>query len=382
MSHGGGESGRVHEKSHPAKRKSGGNGDEFAQAIAKIAVAQICESAGFQTFQQSALETLSDVTVRYICNIGKATQFYANLAGRTESNAFDIIQGLEELSSAQGFTGAADVDHCLSSSGTVREIVQYVGEAEDIPFAYSIPTFPVVRERKPVPSFWQVSKEPPGEHIPAWLPAFPDPQTYIELPTGNEGAADTIMDKIEPRRQQRKMDRSLLNLQQQFTCNGSEGPSSFNPGDGAEAKHTAASNPFLAAPLPSGEKEVSHVVPPAKLSNEAAVRYTVEQNRVVDDHVSVLETFAPAIEAMKSRLCDSDEDGQKKALFNHRPAVQFKIGFGKKSLGGTPDLNPQSKGVEEISLWFGKDNEKDDKARRAEKILKQSMENPGELAQL
>jgi transcription initiation factor TFIID subunit 8 len=84
---------------------------------------------------------------------------------------------------------------------------------------------------------------------------------------------------------------------------------------------------------------------------------------------------------MKSRFCDSEE-GQKKMLLNQRPAVQFKIQVGKNSLAGAPDLSPQKIGIEKISKWFGKDSENDDKKRRAEKILKQSMENPSELGEL
>jgi transcription initiation factor TFIID subunit 8 len=382
MSHGGGESGRLHEKvGHNGKRKSRASGDEFARAIGKIAVAQMCESMGFQSFQQSALETLTDVTTWYIRNIGKAAQLCANLAGRTEGNVFDVIQGLEELGLPQGFAGASDVDHCLASSGIVREIAQYIGDADDIPFAYSIPPFPVARERKPAPSFSQIGEEPPEEHIPAWLPAFPDPQTYAQLLEGNEGRADLNADNIESVRQHQKMDVSYMNLPQQFNCNGSEGPSSVAFGDSAKATQRTVSNPFLAAPLQFGVKEVSHVVPPAKLSDEAAVRYPVEQTHTMDNNMSVMKTFAPAIEAMKSRLCDSGE-GQKKVFFNQRPAVQFKIGVGKNSLDGAPDLSLQNKGIKKISMWSGKDSENDDQKRRAEKILKQSMENPGELAQL
>ncbi|KAG6742984.1 hypothetical protein POTOM_053928 [Populus tomentosa] len=382
MSHGGGESGRLHDKAgHSGKRKSRASGDEFARAIAKVAVAQMCETLGFQSFQQSALEKLSDVTTWYIRNIGKTAQFHANLAGRTEGNVFDVIQGMEELGLSQGFAGASNVDHCLASSGIVREIVQYIGVAEDIPFVYSIPPFPVAREKKPVPSFFQICGESPGEHIPAWLPAFPDPQTYLQLPAGNEGDAVFNADKIEPARHHLKMDMSSMNLPQHFTCNGSGGPSSVTFGNSARATQGTESNPFLAAPLQFGEKEVSHLVPPARLSDEAAVRYPVEQNRIMDNHISVMETFAPAIEAMKSRFCDSEE-GQKKVLLNQRPAVQFKIQVGKNSLAGAPDLSPQKIGIEKISKWFGKDSESDDNKRRAEKILKQSTENPSELGEL
>ncbi|XVE83676.1 hypothetical protein DITRI_Ditri16bG0105700 [Diplodiscus trichospermus] len=88
----------------------GSKSDDFALAIAKVAVAQVCESVEFQSFQHSALETLSDIIVRYIYSIGKTANFNANLAGRVEENVFDLIQGLEELGSGLGFAGASDVD--------------------------------------------------------------------------------------------------------------------------------------------------------------------------------------------------------------------------------------------------------------------------------
>ncbi|GLT36273.1 hypothetical protein SLA2020_106640 [Shorea laevis] len=327
MSDGGGENGRKHGQPQ-TKRKFGGN--DFALAISKIAVAQICENVGFQTFQLSALEALSDVAVCYILNIGKSAHFHANIARRTEVNSFDIIQGLEELGSGLGFACSSDVDHCLANSGIVREIIQYVADSEDIPFAYSLPNFPVVKDCKPAPSFLQTGVEPPGEHIPAWLPSFPDPETYVQLSTGNEKTTVPYSERIEPAKQLTKTDRYLLNLQQRFACNGSEGPSSVDGGDAVRARRAAECNPYLAAPLHFGEKEVSSVVLPGKLSNEGIVRNHVMENHVVRNHVSVLETFAPAIKAMKSGNCES-EDGQNKAILNQRPSVHFKIGIGKKS---------------------------------------------------
>ncbi|GLU10944.1 hypothetical protein SLE2022_277190 [Rubroshorea leprosula] len=377
MSDGGGENGRKHDQPHP-KRKFGGN--DFVLAISKISVAQICENVGFQTLQQSALEALSDIAVRYIENIGKSALFHASLAGRAEGNAFDIIQGLEELGSGLGFAGASDVDHCLANSGIVQEIIQYVADSEDIPFAYSLPHFPVVKDCKPAPSFLQTGAEPPGEHVPPWLPAFPDPETYAQLSLGNEKTTVSNKESVEPAKHKTRTDRSLLNLQQRFACNGFEGPSSGDGGDAVRARKAVESNPYLAAPLHFGEKEVSPVALPAKLSNEGIVRnIVVENNHAVGNPVSVLETFAPAIEAMNSRKCDS-EDGQNAALLNQRPSVHFKIGIGKKSLGAELDLSLQRNGSEKISPWFGNDNEKDDKKRRAECILKGSIENAGELA--
>lgn len=361
MSNGGGENGREHHQRH-GKSKFGGN--DFAFAVTKIAVAQICEHLGFQTFQQSALDTLSDVAVRYIESVGKSACLNANLAGRVEGNAFDIIQGLEESGSGQGFSVASDVDHCLTDSGIVREIIQYVADSDNVPFAYSLSRFPFAKDCKLAPSFLQRGEEPPDEHIPAWLPAFPHPEmreTTISHP-----------DKAEPTKPQTKTNGSLLNLQQRFTCNGSDVPSSVDAGDTDRASKAVESNPFISAPLHFGEKEVSHLVLPSKISNEGVSRNHVAENHAMENHVSVLDAFAPAIEAVQSRKCDSEN-----GLANQRPSVHFKIGMGKNSIGVALNSGSRSKDSEKISSSYANSNEKDDKRRRVESILMESIGNSG-----
>ncbi|XP_043722297.1 transcription initiation factor TFIID subunit 8-like [Telopea speciosissima] len=367
MSDGGGESGK--ENKDDAKRKSRG-GDDFGRAIAKIAVAQICESAGFQGFQQSAVEVLSEIAIRYLRDLGKTAKFYANLAGRTQCNVFDIVQGLEDLGTSQGFSGASNVHRCTAGSGVVQVITQYLSLEEELPFSRPVPYFPVIRDRKLTPSFLQIGEMPPGKNIPPWLPAFPDSHTYVHTPVWNERAADPRTDKIEQVRQRRKAERSLLSLQQRLACNGSAAPATVDPADAGKLKRAAGSNPFLAPPLQFSEKDVSSVVPPPQLSNE----------EVLEKRVSVLDTFAPAIEAAKSGFYDSG-DGERKDLPNRRPTVHFKLGNGK-SLGAPRYLNLHSQSVVKTVPWFGRDDEKDDKKRRAEQILKESMENPRELALL
>lgn len=378
MNDGGGESAKVHER--PKTRNNLGS-EDFPRALAKIAVAQICESEGFQTFQQSALETLADIAVRYAQNVGKTANFCANFAGRTECNVFDIIQALEDSGSVQGFAGASDIEHCLASSSSVKEIARYVAQAEEIPFAYSVPKFPVVKERKLKPTFSQIGEEPPGEHIPSWLPALPDPDTYIESPTVDEKVVEPQTISTEPEKQCKSAEQSLWNLQQWLFSNGLEG---FQRGEGprnaAMTKQTQESNPFLAPPLQFGEKEVSSVVLPDKILNNSSTEYPVpvRENCLVDTRVSVLETFAPAIESIKNNLYDSEE----KFSMNRRSTVQFKIGTGKKPVGSMIELSALNNGVKKFSSWFVREDEKDDKKRKAEKILKDSMENSNELSQL
>ncbi|KAE8695745.1 LRR receptor-like serine/threonine-protein kinase RPK2 [Hibiscus syriacus] len=374
------ENSKKQSKSSKFRSKS----DDFALAIAKVAVAQVCESVGFQSFQHSALETLSDVTARYIYTLGKTTNFNANLAGRLESNVFDVIQGLEELESGLGFAGASDINRCLAKSGFVRDIVHFVGDAADVRFAYDVPRFPVVKERKGMGSFQEKGEEPHGEHIPSWLPAFPDPEAYAtESTVGNGTTSGSDGVKTGLVRIERKIEWPLLNFQQQFARNGNVGDSSCVGGDSGKAWEVSNSNPYLAAPLHFGEKEVdvSPVVLPTKLSNEVASRDPVSENRFVGNHVSVLETFAPAIEGIKSGMCEYSSK-QKNVLYNQRPTVHFKIGIGKKSLNTAPDFISKNKDLQKIAYWFENDNEKDDRKRRAENFMKESMEcsqEPGQL---
>ncbi|XP_010937622.1 transcription initiation factor TFIID subunit 8 [Elaeis guineensis] len=362
MSDGGRESGTDNQTSSKKSKVSGG--DEFGRAIAKIAVTQICGSTGFHSSHPSALDALADVAIRYISDLGKAANFYANLSGRTSSNVFDVIQGLEDLGLSQGFSGASDIHRCLASSGVVREIGQFVNTAEEVPFAWPVPRFPIARIPKQTSSFAQIGEAPAGNHIPNWLPAFPDPHTYIHTPVWNERATDLRTDKIEQARQRRKAERSLLSLQQRLACNAT---AEFMPaidGDAGKGKEIVTNNPFLAPPLPYGEKEVSEIVMPKVDADEKKL--------------SVLETFAPAIEAAKNGSLTS-LISEERVLPSERPMVHFKFGIHSKSI--VAPLSSKAQNAKTDS-WFLRDDEKDDKKRRAEMILKEAMENPQELAQL
>ncbi|KAL5742974.1 hypothetical protein ACOSP7_029706 [Xanthoceras sorbifolium] len=367
MSHGGGESTT---KSDPGgenlSRRPGA--DDFGRAVSKIAVAQVCESVGFEGFKDSALDALADIAIRYLCDLGKASSSYANLAGRTQCNFFDVVLGLEDLG---GLSGSLESVKCPVGSGMVRELIEFVGSKEEIAFVQPIPQFPVIKSRRLIPSFSEMSETPPGKHIPSWLPAFPDPHTYIHTPMWNERKSDPRADKIEQARQRRKAEMALLNLQKRLVCSGEAGTSVSGPPSNCEEvePRDTEDNPFLAKPVQPGEKYVSSVVLPAKLKDE-----TLGEN-----HVSVMKAFAPAIEAVKSSGLYDDGDGERKSLPDKRPAVQFKFKTSKKFLGESVDLSLKGGGR---SASFVRDDEKDDKKRRAEYILRQSIENPQELTQL
>lgn len=129
---------------------------EFGHDMARVAMSQICESIRFDSLKESALEAMTDIMVRYVCDLGKMANYYANVANRTECNVFDLVQGLEDLCSSTGFCGASVGSQCLTSSGIMREIVEFVGSSEEIPFAQPVPNFPVLRNGALIPSFKQI----------------------------------------------------------------------------------------------------------------------------------------------------------------------------------------------------------------------------------
>lgn len=65
--------------------------DQYARAAAKVATAQLAEAAGFEAVDRSSLEVLSELLLRYINEIGAASHSYAESAGRTDSNALDVV---------------------------------------------------------------------------------------------------------------------------------------------------------------------------------------------------------------------------------------------------------------------------------------------------
>ncbi|WVY97274.1 hypothetical protein V8G54_029425 [Vigna mungo] len=340
--------------------------DDYGRAAARLAVAQLCNAAGFHGATSSALDAFADVAIRYLLDLGRTAESHANHANRSQCTVFDAIRGFEDLGAPRAF----------SSPGGVRDIVSFVESAHEVPFAQPIPRFPVVQERRRIPSFDQMGETPPSKHIPSWLPALPDPHTYIHTPVWDERVSDPREDKIEQARQRRKAERSLLSLQKRLLLrNGS-----------TEAKARTSASPDSTVLETQGvgddHKDVDKdVAPVVKVS-------VLDEGNVGDrNRVSVLDAFAPAIEMLGSGGLGGDEDDglverDRSELPVVRPTVHFKFRTGKKFIGESLDMRIRNKDASRTVGLVGREDERDDKKRRAEYILKQSMENPQELTLL
>lgn len=346
----------------------GSRSDEFVNSVTRVAVAQICESIGFQGFQSSALAALFDIAVRYVRDIGKCSSSSANLAGRSECNVFDVVHGLEGLNSNQGFSDGSNVHRCLLGSGAVKEVVRFVGETEEIPFAYAVPEFPVVRKRKLNSSFVEKGEDPPEGYIPGWLPVFPDPENLVEKQSVCEKGGDVEVKLKNEVHEVSSMERPILSLQHRWACNGSDSMLANEVGGGSKV---VESNPFFAPPLPFEEKEVSKVIFPTKLLEEGEVRY---QN---GNHLSALDTFALAAEAVESRAFQYEEEVQNVAS-NGNPRIRLRLRRHKKY--PFKAIKIQNKDTEKITYWFNSDSEEDEKKMKAEEM--DGIENQQELDHL
>lgn len=352
------------------KSKNKSNPEDYCRAVTKVAVAQVCEGVRLEGVKQSALEALSDIAIRYICDLGKSAKHYAGLAGRSECNVFDIVKALEDLSSTRGFSSASEFDCCAIDSGALKEIVDFVATAEEIPFAQPIPHFPVSKSTTPKQIFSQLDQTPSGKNVPEWLPAFPDPHTYQNSPVLIKRQENSQAEIAEEARQRKKAETALLRLQHRLVSSTSAGPAT-NPADGLEETGAPEQNPFLAPPLLAGEKEVSQIVVPSSLVNTAANK----------KHGPLVETFALAIDAKKGREEDS-MDVDKGLSLDKRPIVHFRLRTGKKMLSENVDVSLRSnRGGEGRLPALSIDEKRDEKKRRAEQILKQSMMNPQETSE-
>ncbi|KAM0068193.1 putative bromodomain associated domain, histone-fold protein [Helianthus debilis subsp. tardiflorus] len=309
-----------------SSKKKKRNNSDFVQSLARIAVAQICETLGFRGFQHSALDTLSVIACKYIQDIGKLSNFYAELAGRTESNVFDIVHGLEDLGILQGFVGGSGLDRSLSQSGIVNQISRFIDESEEVASAYSVPSFPVVKEREFTPSFFRAAETPP-DNIPPWLPCFPDPETYTVTSSASASIEQSETKKDEVDRDQKVEMLSLLRADERLVCSGFNVKVPFVIKAGRGSGKGQVNNPFLASALEYGEMKVSLVSLPARLVEEEVAR----NHSVWAKHVSSLWTFAPVIHGFKSSDLETYEAGSKEISVGNRPAVRLKFNTRKKS---------------------------------------------------
>ncbi|KAI9126803.1 hypothetical protein K1719_002399 [Acacia pycnantha] len=178
-----------------AKKKKKNHGDSEVQVaeapsdlsfgVAKVAISKICQSTGFKRTQLCALETLTNVAVKYLEATGKSAASFSNASNHTDSNLFDLINAFHDVCSVQGFPTASEMHkRGLLRSGALREIMKFANLSKDLPCAKPIPCPSFSQSPNPVQPIDSNTStgchkpNPQGSHIPRWLPDFPPESSY------------------------------------------------------------------------------------------------------------------------------------------------------------------------------------------------------------
>lgn len=152
---------------------------DYASAVIRVAVAQICGKVGYGAAEASALAVLTDVAGLYLRAIAKTAASSANFHGRTEANLLDVITSLEELNSVQGFEGASIPTSSALSSSLITELERFVDDTKgtpyETPFAKPLPRNTLFRKKVKLPKRGvDQYNEGRFRHVPKWLPSMPE----------------------------------------------------------------------------------------------------------------------------------------------------------------------------------------------------------------
>ncbi|XP_054800859.1 transcription initiation factor TFIID subunit 8-like [Prosopis cineraria] len=174
------------------KKDRGENESQVAKAlsdlpfcVAKVATSQICRSVGFKRTQLFALETFTNIAIKYLRAIGKSAASFSNASNRTDPNLFDLINAVHDICSVQGFPTSSEMHKSkLLRSGALREIMKYINLSKELPYAKPIPCPSFSQFPNPVQpidsnmSMGCCHTKLQGSHIPRWLPDFPPESSY------------------------------------------------------------------------------------------------------------------------------------------------------------------------------------------------------------
>eukprot|EP01095_Lingulamoeba_sp_RSL-Kostka_P015605 TRINITY_DN7235_c0_g1_i1.p1 TRINITY_DN7235_c0_g1~~TRINITY_DN7235_c0_g1_i1.p1 ORF type:complete len:294 (+),score=71.65 TRINITY_DN7235_c0_g1_i1:101-982(+) len=219
--------------------------EEFTRHLAKITICQICKSFGFESIQASALETLCDVFVKYIEEIGYSAHIYAEHANRTDVNFHDVCLALSEANSS------------------ITELINFLSISKSLPYPYKkLPkfshqdnNFAKRRELRGTPEEFPRS-------IPPIFPPFPEKHTYIFSPAIQQPSTDKFSIQKHRNKRKRQIESSLTHLNE-LSQKKEKDTTNNNNIDSFQDDHIIQ-NPYLQPPKEKPEN-LKHVIPTTKI---------------------------------------------------------------------------------------------------------------------
>mmetsp|Transcript_33627 Transcript_33627/g.81451 ORF Transcript_33627/g.81451 Transcript_33627/m.81451 type:complete len:240 (-) Transcript_33627:288-1007(-) len=225
--------------------------EEYAQRLMEVSIAQICQDVGFDVAKTSTTETLVDIARRYIELVGEKCSVRAQAAGRTAPNVFDLDCAFDEV-------GVKWEDmHNFYRETKDLKFPHVAWEPQPRHMIYCLPAFKDngkdirkdgVRGRsenvpgisanggdeKVVSKTANSNGRSRGEHIPDFLPPFPDEHTFRmtdDIPKRNQGR-EVKQRKVK---QNSQVEKSLTNLNPD---DGNIEANYLEPGMGAASENT------------------------------------------------------------------------------------------------------------------------------------------------
>mmetsp|Transcript_7728 Transcript_7728/g.15098 ORF Transcript_7728/g.15098 Transcript_7728/m.15098 type:complete len:248 (-) Transcript_7728:231-974(-) len=210
--------------------------EEHARLLMEVAVARLCEDVGFSCALSSTVETLTDVARRYIEELGEKASIRAESARRTIPNTVDLAEAFSDL------------------GVTWRDLRLFYRETIDLKFPHAVPEpvprAPLLCQPNLPPQEKKKSDEDADEnkhngdeggdekqhmdeegedddeegseerkrkrrrkpdHIPAFLPKFPDEHTYKRTDDFPERGSARELKQLKVK-ENSQIERSLTNL--------------------------------------------------------------------------------------------------------------------------------------------------------------------------
>ncbi|ELU15820.1 hypothetical protein CAPTEDRAFT_183324 [Capitella teleta] len=153
----------------------------------KVAVSLMCTEAGFALAEDAALETLIEMVISFLTELGRSSRALSELSCRTEVMPGDVALALIEMGQR------------------IDELVSYAKSTKHNVF---IP--PGHAPQQPPPRILQVGeKKGHPTHIPDYLPSFPDPHTYITTSTHKAPMTEYKLVREKAASQKRDVERAL-----------------------------------------------------------------------------------------------------------------------------------------------------------------------------
>ncbi|KAK2704697.1 transcription initiation factor TFIID subunit 3-like [Artemia franciscana] len=99
--------------------------NDFASKILKTSVSQICTVVGWTNAHVSALDLLTEITRRFICETGQHVHRYSELFGRTQPTLDDLLLAFDDM------------------EVSIPDLEEYVQSVYPIPPSHAVAAFPV-----------------------------------------------------------------------------------------------------------------------------------------------------------------------------------------------------------------------------------------------